>query len=342
MALRKISKTQTDTATWSADSAGIGTDIEKNGVLTRIDATVELTTFAGTGNPTDVNAPDGLFRVVQNLRLVGGGHTYFTLPADDAAMGGTLFHYMNRHDFQMAGHRDALFATPEHVYIPVSWVLHAGSRPFDQFGRPNPFDLSGVIPTLQETTLRTEWVTSGGDVMDNAQTFTAAVMRFNLHYLVGTHQEIMAEMQRQRVTIPKQAAELGATAMIPAWIAEVFAHTATSSDYSTERNIPTDGWLKRICIAEQEATGDRSIRAEDQVTGVKVLIRGEDIIKEFVDPWTLGLDFASQLTVDHAAPDYGNQAPVGILLQNLDDFLNLQVDPRNQIFLSFESRRLGV
>lgn len=314
MALRKISKTQTDVATWAADSAGIGTDIEKNGVLTRVDCTVEVTpsaTFDGA------NQVDSLFRLIQNLRLVGGGHTYFNLPADDACMGGTLLHYLNRLDHQAAFHRSGDVAAPLRTYAPITWVLHAGARPKDIYGRSNPFDLSGVVPALHETTLRTEWVTAGNDVIDDTITIASAVMRFNIHYVTGSHEEIMAEMGKQQVRLPRQAVALGANAMIPAWSASVFPHTATASDYAEERDIPTDGWLMRVSLAEQDATGVRSIRAEDQVTGVKITIRGEELVKEFTNPWTAYLDYGSMMEADEAADDFGNHAPVGILIKDL-------------------------
>ena len=161
----KRSYTQTNTAAWAADSAGIAVDIDRTGLITRIDATVEITpslTLDGASQP------DSIFRVIQNLRVVGGSHTYFTLPADDACMGGILLHNLNVYDGFGLGHRDGDIAAPGRTYVPMNFVLHAGSRPKDMFGRDNPYDLSAFIPANKEGQLRAEWVTSGNDVMDDS------------------------------------------------------------------------------------------------------------------------------------------------------------------------------
>ncbi len=310
--MRKKMLTQTDTATWAADSAGIATDLERNGVITRITATAEVTpsaTFDGA------NQVDGLWRIVQNLRVVGGAHTYFNLPADDAAMGGTLLHYLNALDTGMVGHSSGDITAPDRTYVGVNFMLHCGSRPRVN-GVDNPFDLSGLIPGLYESQLRAEWVTSGNDVMDDTVTIGSATMRFTLHYIAGTHGEIVAEMARQGVYAPVG----GAHAMIPAWTSEVFAHTSTKSDYTEERNLPLGGYLRRIGIACQDATATRSIRAEDEVTGVRVKINEETLLQAHADALASVLPLGTQMEADEGAADFGGYSPKGIIPIDLRPF----------------------
>lgn len=315
--MRKIERTQTDTAIWVGDSAGIATDVEKEGVLTRLDVTVELTPSAAI---TTVQ-PDGLFRLIQNLRVLGGGKTFINLPSDDAAMGGTLMHYLNVKDrIVPVGHQEGAVVAPMRTYVPVSWTFHMGTRPMNQWGQENPFDMSALIPALGLTSLRSEWVTAGNDVVDDGITITSAVMRFTTFHIVGTDEELRQEMADQGVVIPpKLRGPRGQlpTAMVPVWETEVFQHTATASDYSERRNLPVGGYLARIAIAEQDATATRSVRASDQVTGVAVILHGEEIVKSFVDHWMNRNGPGSVLEVDHAAPDFGMQAVSGILIKDL-------------------------
>jgi len=308
MTLRKVTKTQTDTGTWAADSPGIGVDLEKTGLITQMEVTVEITPAASAALD-GANVADSIFRTIQNLRIEGGAHTYITLPADDAAMGGTLLHYLNKVDFPGIFHASGDVAAPAHIYVGVTWPLHFGSRPFDMFGRPNPFDLTAFIPAHAESQLRAVWVTSGNDVLDASVTIGSAVMRFTLHVVQGTDAEIRAEMARQSVQ----------QAMVPAWVAQVFAHTATSSDYAEERDVPTGGYLKRIAIAEQDDTGARSIRVADGVTGValKLPLQNEELFREFVDHWTGHLRAETAGELDEAVVDFSAHAPVGILIKDL-------------------------
>ena len=317
--MRKLEKTQTDTAAWAADSSGITTDVEKLGVMTRLAVTAEVTpsaTFDGA------NQTDGLWRIIQNLRLEGGAGPYFALPADDACMGGTLLHYMNAVDHGLTGHASGDVTAPQLTYVGVSFILHPGSRPKRWNGRDNPYDLSAIVPALYETALRTVWVTSSNDVMDDTVTISSAVLRHTQYYITGLDSEIRAEMTRQGVAIPahvRASSPTGEAAMMPQWTTEVFPHTATASDYGEERNITVGGYLRRICIAEQDATGDRSIRAEDQVTGIKIKINEETIVQSYVDHWTAALPVGTQLEEDEAAADFGGYAPAGILMKDLTE-----------------------
>ena len=146
----------------------------------------------------------------------------------------------------------------------MNFVLHAGVRPRDMYGRDNPHDLSSFVPAqVIGGNVNAVWTTAGSDVMDDAVTITSAVMRFTVHQVNGDHGDLMAEMQSQGVVLPP-----GATGMVPAWEAVVNAHTATATAYSSEIDVPVGKWLARILYACQDATADRSLRASDEVTGV--------------------------------------------------------------------------
>ena len=146
MVVRKRKYTQTDTGAWAGDSAGINVAIERNGILTRIDMTAEMTP-SSTGFD-GANQPDGLFRAFQNTIIRGGSHTYITLPAEDQCGGAILLHYLNRKDFRMAGHPLALVSAPRRAYTPITFRYHFGARPQTLFDRTTP---STSAPSFPQT-----------------------------------------------------------------------------------------------------------------------------------------------------------------------------------------------
>ena len=75
--VRKVKITQTATGAWAASTADIATDLDKTGLITRIYATAEITPNQAMTTAVGV---DGLFRTVQNLKIEGGAHSYFSLP----------------------------------------------------------------------------------------------------------------------------------------------------------------------------------------------------------------------------------------------------------------------
>jgi len=312
MVARKRKYTQTDTGAWAADSAGINVAIEKNGILTRIDMTAEITPSATLDG---ANQADGLFRVFQNTIIRGGSHTYVTLPAEDPCGGAILLHYLNRRDFRMAGHPLGLITAPRRTYTPITFRYHFGARPQTLFGLDNPFDLSAFIPANKETSLQFVISTSGNDVMDDTVTITSGTYRFELAIVQGSDAEIRDEIAWQGVSYPLAAP----TGMVPAWVAELFDHTATSSDYSTERDVQTGGWLKRIAIIEQDDTATRALRASDQVTGVafKLPAQSEQLVRSFMDSYFNSHDFGSNSQADDAAPDFQAHAPHGVIVLDM-------------------------
>ncbi len=308
MSLRKVTQTQTDVGTWAA-STTVGFDVERIGLITRIQATVEITPSATL---QAANALDGLFRTLQNLTLKGGAHTYFTLPVEAGGQPRVLLHYLNQLDGFGVGHSKGSVTAPDHTYVPVNYVWHAGTRPRDRYGRDDPWDLSAFVPASQEQSLRCEWLTGPNTVMDATVTITSAVLRLTIHRVMGTQSEILQEMQRQGVLeiLPE-----GATGMIPAWTSKVNSPTATHSDYSLEEDVPLGGWLKRIGILAQDATGTRPLRAADEVTGIrlKIVQTGETLIEAYTDGAFAGrLPLGTNLEIDDAVTDFNLHAPYGI------------------------------
>lgn len=313
--MRNMTLTQTDTLTWAGDTTIAG-DIERQGLITRVDIGVEIVPSATF---TAANEIDGLFRLLQNFRIVGGSHVYMTLPTDDACLGGTLLHYRSQLDGFGYGHRDGGIVAPQSLYTPIIYPVHFGSHPFKD-GRENPFDLSAVIPAQHESQLRMEWTTSGNDVVDATSTVgTTSVLRLTIHSVRGTPQELRAEMMNQGVILPP-----GTTGMMPAWTGVVDSPTATTTDFDARTvALPTGGWLKRILVGVQDATATRSIRASDELTRWSINTnKNERLYQAMFDLNLTKRLLGSNLTADSGAlesagtlkfgADFNAHAPQGI------------------------------
>lgn len=321
MALRAYTVTQTDTAAWTGDSAGIRTGLEREGLLTRVEFTVEITPSATL---TGANQPDGLFRLIQNHSIIGK-QTYFNLPADDGCQGGVLAHYINKWDGFSDGHYSGSITAPSLTISPVNFVFHCGSRPRDRYSRDNPFDLTAFIPAGGESQLNAIWTTSGNDVMDDTVTISSAVGVYTLHRVVGSADEIRAEMMRQGVLdrplgggavwrgcLPH---EPGVTGMYPNWTAVNHGNAAATTDYDAEiENIVVDGFLKRIAFVCQDATTTRTLRASDELSRLAVRVpgKGEDLFKARLQYQASLTGYESNAEADDAAMDFQAHSPQGI------------------------------
>lgn len=308
--MRKLTVEQTDTAAYAADST-IRTAIEREGLLTHIDFVADITPSASLDG---VNQPDGIFRLVQNLRIMGGSQTYINLPADDGAQGGTLLHYLSMEDGYSLGHSDGGIAAPQLTNFHMVFPIHMGSRPRDMYGRDNPFDLTAFIPAGNESQLNAEWITSGGDVLDDATTITVATSlgRFVLHRVVGTEAELKAEMARQRVNLPQEA---GITGMYPVWSARSYANVGATTDFDAEQiDVVVGAFLKRISWLSQDATATRTLRAQDEVTRIALKVPGtsEDLFRARLQYQYRNTGLSSITNADDAAQTFGNNVPYGV------------------------------
>ena len=314
MTVRKQRATQTATGAWAGDST-IQVNLDRKGAITRIYATAEVTPSATLGGAT--SAGGSIWHIAQNLVIAGGGQTYFQLPADDACKGGLLLHYLNRYDGFGVGHPMAVITAPRRTYTPLTYVLHAGTRPKDACGRDNPFDMTAFIPAVSEGQLRADWVTSGNDVMDDVVTISSATLRFTLCFVMGEEAELLEEMAGQDI-MQGSVLPPGVKAMIPAWTAERFPHTATQTSYNEERNVPAGGWLSHIALVDQDDTATRSLLASDQVTGIAIKESrfGFDPIAAFVDCDQADHPLGDNLVVDDGV-DLGGAAPHGVFVKDL-------------------------
>ena len=307
--MRKRHETQTDTGVYAASSSGIAINVPKIGVITRIALTAEITPSATLDG---ANQPDGIFRIIQNIRLVGGNGTYFVLPGDAGGQGGVLLHYMNRKHMGVTGHVGGDVSAPSATFVPVSFYLHPGSRP-NWGGKDNPFDMTALIPASHESQLRLEWVTGPNTLLDDTVTISSAVLRITNYFITGTDAELRNEMRKQRVTLPAFPGGQ-ASALIPAWQTLTYGPTAAHSDYSLEHSIPGGGFLRGITILNQDATATRPARADDQVTGVKIIMPDGDHIKIHVEHLIAMQDIGTVLTADDAVSDFLAHAPGGIIM----------------------------
>jgi len=257
--------TQNRTLTWAASST-IEQDILRDGIITHIDAVVEITPSATLAA---ANQPDGPFRVIDNFSIKGGSQTYFTLPSEQ---GGRLWHYMERQRFKHLGHGSGGITAPNLTQQPVMFRIHPGSRPLNPDGSVNYFDLSAFIPAIEESSLKALWLTTANSVLDDTVTISSAVMKLTIYMVKGTPEEIFQEMMRQGV--PTNPATGRPALMVPAPSAEVFPTTATKSDFSEERDLPAGCFLRGIGILAQDATATRPLRASDEVTGVAIKMPG--------------------------------------------------------------------
>ena len=306
MTLRKISDTQTSTATWAASSAGISTDIDRIGLLTRIDFTAETVPSATLGGASQ---PGSAWHIVQNMTIRGATKTYYDLPGDAGGVGGLLLHIMNMAEGHGQGTTPTLITGPRAIFTPFNFVFHAGSRPRLRPDLDNPFDLTAFVPAGLEGQLTSTWVTGANTSADNTVTINSSVGRFTLHRVMGTDAELREEMRRQGVQ----------AAMVPAWTARTESPTATASDFSDLTDIPTGAFLRKIVVVEQDATGTRPIVGGDTITQLSILL--QDANETIVRMTTMGalachLGPADYLVADDAA-DAGSMCWAGASVLDL-------------------------
>jgi len=302
--LRKRQYTQTGTGTWAADSE-ISVDIDKVGLITRIDATAEITPSATISAAYTITG--GPFRIFEKLVIEGGSHTYITMPGDDGGVAGVLVHNMNEKDGHGPGHPTGAIGAPKNTATPVNLCFHMGSKP-KMPSNPvvdNPYDLTAFIPAHNETQLKIVWTTSGNDCIDATVTITSAVLRLTLSVVNGSESEIRAEMARQGVR----------ASMKPAWTAELFTHTAAKSDYTEERDVPLGAFLKRIALMCQDATGDRPVIATDEVTGMSLnlVLQNERLTRNYWHNFVCHNPMGSLLNPDDGA-DVGGAGGFALIM----------------------------
>ena len=258
MAVQKIRQRQTDYATGVYDST-TSTDIRASGALTRIILRAHI--LVGTSTMISNHFTDAVWRIFDSIRVKGaGGVSYFSLGDHEC---GIHLHLLNMYDKTIngTGHGKLVNFTE---YTDAVFVLHFGSRPRDEYGRDNPFDLTAFIPAFDDAELKLEISHAAELCMDGSGKYGSSPIYITTFQVFGTKGDILQEMARQRVQIPAGA---GGNCMIPVstYISE--AHLGTKTDFSYEKDVPTGTYLRRISILELDASTPNT-RMDDQVTAL--------------------------------------------------------------------------
>ena len=261
--LQKVVNRQTDTWTWAASST-ISNDIRCSGAVTRLVFRVALTPSA---TYVSNHAIDAFHRIINSLNIVGAGGVHYLSMGDMQI--GRMLHRLNQMDGLIKGTGHGVLSTP----IDVVFVVHFGSRPQDQFGRDNPFDMSAFMPAFDDTELRLDWLTTANSVTDAIITISSAIGYLTVYQVLGTASEIKAEMARQGVM----------QTMIPVSSYRSYPHTGNLSDLSAEFDVPSGAFLRRIALLSQDETGI-PLYALDQIAsvGIKLPVGSQRV---FQDDW---------------------------------------------------------
>lgn len=244
-----ISQKLVETLTWAA-STDKQVDLPNDAFITEIDLELSLT-MSGSG--AAALATHGLWRAIQSLKIAGGsGKDYFSM---SGVQMGVMLHYLNLVDFPTIRTWREIMATTQ----IVSWKLHFGSRPYDIWGRRNPFDITAALPAMDESNLKLTWSCTPANALDDTITISSGTMRVTVHKVQPAN--------RVKELAIKQ------TLMVPVSSCEAYDPGATKSNLSGQRFVPTGNFLKRIAIAAQNdaAVGSNGpLFVADQVTEVGI------------------------------------------------------------------------
>jgi hypothetical protein len=231
----KITERITDTGTWAASSDLTPIDLPKDGLITQVGIRFAVTMSAAMTAVQD----DGLRRAIEGLSIEGEGRTYLSLSGEQS---GRLLAVANLLDFGTLS--SLALGTTEHL----TWIFHPGSMP------RNPFDTSVVIPAQDHGTLQVKISTGAAADIDDTATISS-----------GTYY-----LWIDKVTEVPKVNGRTPNLMVPDNSTQVLAHDANYSNYSWEKDVPVGGFLRRIIILVQDDTATRPVRADDEITGVRI------------------------------------------------------------------------
>lgn len=236
--MEKVSKRIVSTGTWAASSDLTPINLPREGLITEIGFSADITTAALTATAV----ADGMKRVIQNLKVQGdGGRTYLGLSGEQAAR---LLNFLNECEFGCALQDDNMPEVGDTALGRFNWVFHPGSNPKD------PFDMSVVIPARALSTLQILLTTTANSVVDAAAAIASGTYRYWINEVL-------------EIPVPKGImTPLGSTLVKP--------HSANFSDYSWDIDVPGGAWLRRIIVLVQDDTATVPDRADDELTGLKL------------------------------------------------------------------------
>ena len=223
-------------------------DLPTEGIITRIDLEVTTIPSAQMDNACSTMA---IWRIIDTLKIRGGkGRTYFNMSGVQMGM---LLHYINLIDFPGTTWRTLCPASA--AVMEFGLRLHFGSKPRDEYGRDNPFDLSAGIPAGDEAALKLLWGCPANTVIDTTTTVGATVMYATVYYVLGASKLKL---------------------MVPISSSEGYEPGATQADLGGRVNIPTGGWLRRVAVMALDHQGYAAagpLLMADQVTelGIELL-----------------------------------------------------------------------
>lgn len=225
----------TDYSTWGASADLTAINLPREGLVTEIGVRATITLNGSTfGAATQ---PDGLWRVIQNLKIEGnGGVAFLGMSGEQVAR---ILALWNLYEHQ-ANFNTLLDAITE----SYTWIFHPGSNPRD------PFDPSAAIPARALATFQAKITTTANSVCDDTQTIASGYYYYWVNEILD-------------VAVPNGL-------MVPTGSTLTYAHDAAYSDYSKEIDIPAGAFLRRIFILVQNETGTRAVRKDDEVTAVRV------------------------------------------------------------------------
>jgi len=242
----KTHKTLTETVAWAA-SADRQITLPNDGVITRVVLHYSLT--ATNILAADTNTEFAQWKAIQNLKIEGAIANYVNAVGDQM---GRMLHFLNQRDFPGRVFNRAMATST----IYGSIILHFGSRPRDQYGRDNPYDLSAFIPAKDEgaNSLKlTVTCPAASDIVDTTVDISA-----------GTY---WAEVYRV-LNVPSRG-------MIPRSESDQYGHTGNLTDHG--RDVPSKGFLKRTAILSQDDTtiaNGGPLVAADELTRVSFIYGG--------------------------------------------------------------------
>ena len=309
MVVKRESIEQSVTGTWAA-STTVTVLLDRIGLVTQYDLVHRLTPSATF---LAANQPDGLYRPFQNVQILSGGTTYYTLPSDAGGEGGVLQHFLNVIDGLGIGYPSGAITPPDLTYVPIKLSFHAGVRPLKRDGTINVYDLTGFVPAGLESSPQLTWTTNGNAVVDDAVTLSSGVLTITAHRVMGSAAEIQQEMAEQGVLdILALLGQPNATGFVPSWVAQIQSPTAVAADFSLQYDLPVGGFHRRVTFVAQDATATRPNRAEDELTAIRLAIpeRGVVLFQHSTELISGSLPLMPQLGVDDVVA-YGGASAKG-------------------------------
>ncbi len=235
--MAKIVERITDTSAWVASSDLTAIDLPRDGLITQISIRMAIT----MGGALTSVQPDGVKRAIENLSIVGDSRTFLGLSGEQT---GRLLAFLNMYQYRGAAFNSLPLGTVEQF----TWMFHPGSVPSD------PFDMSAVIPAQDLATLQSKLTTTGNDEVDDSVTISSGIYYYTIW----------------KVTEIPMVNGKTPGLMVPDTSTNVIALDANLSNYSKEIDLPTGGFLRSVLIMVQDDTGTRPLRADDEVTAVRV------------------------------------------------------------------------